>query len=104
MAKKELLELINSEHDTETTSKKKGGLYGYDLDNTQWRRLAVDATGQVKVTGVLSQSAADALYVKKAGDTMTGELTIEPSSGTVSLDCKKDIVIKAGQSIILDGS
>lgn len=49
MAKKEQLELENSEHDTETTCKKKAGAYGYDLGNTTWRRVAVDASGNVKV-------------------------------------------------------
>jgi hypothetical protein len=48
--KKEQLELENSENDTETTNKKKIGIYGYDLTNTQWRRIAVDANGRVKVT------------------------------------------------------
>ncbi len=49
MAKKELLELKNAEHISENIDAKKITLYGYDLDNTQWRRIAVDENGQLKV-------------------------------------------------------
>ena len=47
--KKELLELLNAEHDTETTCKKKAGLFGYDADAEDWRRIAVDANGKLKI-------------------------------------------------------
>jgi len=50
MARREQLELENSENDTETTNKKKIGVYGYDIDNSQWRRLAVDENGYLKVS------------------------------------------------------
>lgn len=43
-------------------------------------------------------------YVKKAGDTMTGELIIDPVAGTTALDCQKDITLKSGQKLIYDGS
>jgi hypothetical protein len=48
--KKEQNELENAEHDTETVPKKRIGCYGYDLDNDQWRRMAVDSEGRVKVS------------------------------------------------------
>ena len=44
-----------------------------------------------------------ALYVLKAGDTMTGKLTINPASGQEALDAKKDIVIKSSRKLIFDG-
>ena len=57
MPKKELLELENAETISENIDAKKGALYGYDLDNNQWRRLAVDADGKLKTAG-------DTLYLK----------------------------------------
>jgi len=36
-------------------------------------------------------------FVLKAGDTMTGKLTITPASGETSLDAQKDIVLKQGR-------
>jgi len=48
--RKDQLELENDENDKETTNKKKIGLYGYDLDNSQWRRIAVDENGAIKIT------------------------------------------------------
>ena len=49
MAKEEL-ELENNENDEETTNKKKIGIYGYDLTNNTWRRIAVDENGYLKVS------------------------------------------------------
>lgn len=46
----------------------------------------------------------DARYVKKAGDTMTGKLTITPASGGDSLEVTKDIRVKEGQRVILNNS
>ena len=39
----------------------------------------------------------DDVYVNETGDTMTGPLIVEPSSGTTS------ITIKAGTKLIFDG-
>jgi uncharacterized protein (DUF736 family) len=50
MAKQEITELVNQEHDAETSPKKRVALYGYDLPNLQWRRVSVDANGYLKVT------------------------------------------------------
>lgn len=43
-------------------------------------------------------------FVKIAGDTMTGELVITPTSGTTALTANLDIVLKAGQKLIFDGA
>jgi len=50
MAKKEHLELENAESIDENIIGKKIALYGYDLTNTQWRRIAVDENGYLEVT------------------------------------------------------
>ena len=43
-------------------------------------------------------------YVEVAGDTMTGELIIDPVAGDIALDCQKNITLKSGQKIIYDGA
>lgn len=51
----------------------------------------------------MSKNSSDASYVKKTGDAMTGPLTITPSSGDTSVVANKDVTIKAGQKLNLDG-
>lgn len=46
----EELELLNAESINENICAKKSALYGYDLANLQWRRVAVDANGQIVTT------------------------------------------------------
>ena len=43
------------------------------------------------------------LFVEIIGDTMTGELIIDPSSVDTSLTAKKDIILKADQKLYFDG-
>lgn len=50
-----------------------------------------------------TESEVIALFVNLSGDTMTGALTIEPS-GDTALTVKKDIYLKAGQKLYLDGA
>jgi hypothetical protein len=50
MAKKESLELENSEEIDENICAKKIACYGYDLNAGVWRRLKVDANGQLGVS------------------------------------------------------
>jgi len=45
----------------------------------------------------------DARYVLKAGDTMTGQLTITPATD-VALEVDKQIILEAGQKLIFDGA
>jgi len=54
----------------------------------------------------LSKAQADALYLKLTADNdpLTGELLINPSSGDSALNAQKDIKVKAGQKVIMDGS
>ena len=52
------------------------------------------------LVGMTAEEAA--AYVLKAGDTMTGMLTITPS-GDTALTANKDIVLKAGQKLVFDG-
>jgi len=58
-------------------------------------------TNKLDIT--LSASWLNGLYVLKAGDTMTGMLTITPS-GATSLTCNKDIVLKLGRKLYFDGA
>ncbi len=51
----------------------------------------------------LTRTQADSRLVKKSGDTMTGLLTITPSSGDIAIRANKDIVLKAGQKLYFDG-
>ena len=50
-----------------------------------------------------SLAALFTLYVLKAGDTMTGELIINPASGDNALDAQQNIKVKSGKKIIYDG-
>ena len=59
-------------------------------------------TGQLDL--VRSLSILDDRYVNVPGDTMTGALTITPTSGTTALTANKDIILKAGQKMIYDGA
>lgn len=56
--------------------------------------------------GVKSWTAEQlqALFVQKIGDTMTGKLTITPTSGDDALIANKDVTVKAGQKIYVDGA
>lgn len=56
-----------------------------------------------KLDNTKSTTELDADYVKKIGDTMSGELVITPT-GDTSLTANKDIVLKAGQKLIFDGA
>ena len=56
------------------------------------------------ITGKLDYVEDPSDYVKKTGDTMTGELINTPASGDNSLTANKDVVIKSGQKLYLDGS
>lgn len=64
--------------------------------------------GIIKSTGggTMTEDAIKALidddYVNVPGDTMTGALTITPA-GSTALTANKDVVIKAGKKLILDG-
>lgn len=51
-----------------------------------------------------NQAASDARYVLKAGDTMTGKLTITPTTGDDSLAVSKDIRLTSGRRVILNGN
>ena len=57
-----------------------------------------------KYDQTINKTATDARYVNVPGDTMTGKLTIDPTSGTKSLDAQKDIVLKSGRKLIFDGA
>lgn len=46
MAKKEHLEIERQEHIAENVAAKRVGVYGFDLDALEWRRLAVNADGE----------------------------------------------------------
>lgn len=54
--------------------------------------------------GVVTTATLDARYVLVAGDTMTGELTILPSSGDDSMTVSKQIIVSSGQKIVFDNS
>lgn len=58
-------------------------------------------TGTFDLVGMTASEAS--AYVKIIGDTMTGQLTITPSSGDTALKADKDIVLKSGQKLIFDG-
>jgi hypothetical protein len=58
-------------------------------------------TGKFDLIGMTATEIS--AYVKIAGDTMTGALTITPVSGDTALKVNKDIKILAGQKIIFDG-
>lgn len=45
----------------------------------------------------------DDVYVNESGDTMTGPLTIIPSSGATAITASGDIIAKAGKKVIYDG-
>lgn len=57
----------------------------------------------VRINMSLTQSVADDRYVKKAGDTMTGKLTIDPSVDELSFSAKKDMELKTAEKMYLDG-
>jgi len=56
-----------------------------------------------KLDETLSNAELNARYVRKIGDTMSGELIISPA-GDTSLTANKNIVLKAGQKLIFDGA
>lgn len=58
-------------------------------------------TGKFDLIGMTAAEVE--AYVKVAGDTMTGALTITPASGDTALTANKNIVLKAGQKLIFDG-
>lgn len=51
MAQQELAEIENTEHisaqDGENINAKRGGAYGYDSSSGQWRRISVNASGEL---------------------------------------------------------
>lgn len=51
MAQQQVAEIENTEHisvqDGENINAKRGGVYGYDTLVGQWRRISVDANGQL---------------------------------------------------------
>jgi hypothetical protein len=52
MSKLEELEILNKEHDVNNgIETKKVSMFGYDLDNSTTRRIAVDENGIVKQGG-----------------------------------------------------
>lgn len=71
MAKKELLELHNAETISENIDARKVANYGYDLANTQWRRLAVDSVGAM-VTSGLVPTAYDYISLSYTDTDLTG--------------------------------
>jgi len=75
---------------------------GYHLDQavTSGSSPTFDGTN---FTGI-PDAALDLDYVEVAGDTMTGELIIDPSTGTNAIDCQKNITLKSGQKLIFDGT
>lgn len=60
----------------------------------------------VNFLGALSTSEAAATYLKldASNDPVTGELEIDPTTDTVAVKAQKHIVVKAGQSIYMDGA
>lgn len=52
---------------------------------------------------VETEEELNARYVEVEGDTMTGPLIINPSTGTTALTVHKDIILKAGEKLIFDG-
>lgn len=59
-----------------------------------------DGTFSLTLTGFLSGAY---LKLDASNDPLTGELRIEPASGTSALDCQKAIKLKAGERFYLDG-
>ena len=57
-----------------------------------------------KVKNPIDLAVTDDRYVNETGDTMTGSLTITPSSGTEALKSNENIVLKSGKKLIFDGS
>jgi hypothetical protein len=51
MSQQAIGEVENTEHisdrDGENINAKRTGLYGYDYDNSQWRRVSVDSNGSI---------------------------------------------------------
>lgn len=43
-------------------------------------------------------------YVNVTGDTMTGALTITPTTGTTALTSNLNFVLKSGKKLIFDGA
>ena len=58
-------------------------------------------TGKLDLIGMTPDEVL--AYVKIAGDTMTGMLTISPA-GDTALTANKDVVLKAGRKLIFDGA
>lgn len=71
-------------------------LKGFDADNNVLRPIATDSTGQVKIIGALSQSQADASFLK-LDQTTPQHIT----SGSPIFD--EGITIASGKKIYLDG-
>jgi len=92
VAKFEPKEIENWEHMQENLNAKKAALYGYDLTNTQWRRLAVDENGELQVDAAiafLNQAAGSALV--SLGTTAQkiafsgGDITIPTGTKAISI-------------------
>ena len=79
--KLEELEIINQETISENIKAKKVANYGYDLPNTQWRRLGVSSKGALLTNGLVPEEFD---YLSLAQDTLTDVWTykIGGSSGT----------------------
>jgi hypothetical protein len=60
-------------------------------------------SGTLDIAG-LSISTANGKYVLKSGDTMTGPLIINPSSGNTALTIEANQYIKAGKRLYFDGN
>ena len=54
----------------------------------------------------ITTSAADGIYLRLdcSNDPLTGQLYIQPSTGTSALRVSQDISIFAGKKLILDGT
>jgi hypothetical protein len=57
----------------------------------------------VRVSTGITQNSADDRYVKKAGDSMTGELEIDVTPDATALTLQDDASLKRNKKFYLDG-
>lgn len=79
-------EHISPEHTGDNISAKKTAGYGYDSNSSVWRRLAVDATGQLKTIATISGDVTAATEYTDGDPAVanpTGGMPVFNSAGTV---------------------
>ena len=59
-------------------------------------------TGKIDIS--MDKAAGDDLWVNVTGDTMTGMLTITPSTSGTALISNQNIILKSGKKLIFDGT